>query len=49
MIIYLSEHTNIGLLKEDFEITDSTYSLYTNLSADYTPLLFDDGTVGLKK
>lgn len=42
---------NSGLaVKSDSEITDGTYGLYTRLLAyGYKPLIFDDGTVGLKK
>lgn len=38
-------------IKSDEEITDATYSLYDSLVKfyKYTPLLFDDGRVGLKK
>lgn len=37
-------------VKSDSEITDGTYSLYLKLlNYGYKPLVFDDGTVGLKK
>ena len=37
-------------IKSDSEITDGTYSVYMKLAKEgYTPLVFDDGTVGLKK
>lgn len=38
------------IIKSDTEITEATYNLYLKLlNKGYTPLLFDDGTVGLKK
>lgn len=38
------------IVKSDSEITDSTYSLYTNLAkSGYKPLIFNDGRVGLMK
>ena len=38
------------IIKSDSEITDSTYSLYTRLLIyGYTPIIFNDGRVGLKK
>lgn len=37
-------------IKSDNEITDATYSVYLKLlNKGYTPLVFDNGTVGLKK
>jgi hypothetical protein len=37
-------------MKSDSEITDSTYSLYLKLlGMGYTPMVFEDGRVGLKK
>lgn len=38
------------IIRSDDEITDMTYSMYTRLeSYGYTPILFSDGRVGLKK
>jgi hypothetical protein len=38
------------IIKSDTEITDSTFSLYDNLTiSGYKPLIFDDKRVGLKK
>lgn len=38
------------IIKSDDEITNSTYSLYMKLlKKGYTPLIFNDGRVGLKK
>ena len=38
------------IIKSDKEITDSTYSIYTKLVLyGYTPIVFDDGRVGIKK
>lgn len=39
------------IIKSDKEITDSTYSVYSKLVEHYgyTPLIFDDGRVGLRK
>lgn len=37
-------------VKSDSEITDGTYSLYLKLLKNgFTPIIFDDGRVGLKK
>ena len=38
------------IMKSDSEITDNTYSIYYNLVNynDYTPLIFNDGSVGIK-
>lgn len=38
------------IMKSDTEITDDTYSMYYRLlNYNYVPLIFNDGTVGLKK
>lgn len=38
------------IIKSDTEITDSTYSLYDRMVIyGYTPIIFDDDRVGLKK
>lgn len=38
------------IIKSDKEITDSTYSIYSKLVLyGYTPIVFDDGRVGIKK
>ncbi len=48
--IYEKLLNNGFIIKSDEEITDSTYSLYDRLVLyGYKPLIFDDGTVGLKK
>jgi hypothetical protein len=47
--IYIKLLNDGNIIKSDDEITDATYSLYKNLSKKYTTLLFNDGSVGLKK
>lgn len=48
--IYIKLLDSNYIIKSDSEITDSTYNLYLKLfSKGYTPLIFNDGSVGFKK